>query len=123
MTSAKTSLADARGVPVSDCKPQSLEDYETALLQFHSYFGDPTETLAQTLKTDPEFVMGHIFVASALLPMTERQYLPMIREHIEQAEALAGKASAREKLLTLAARQWMQGDWDQASLTWDQVLV
>jgi tetratricopeptide (TPR) repeat protein len=89
MTAANSPLEDARGVPVSNCKPQSLDDYETALLQFHSYFGDPTETLSKTLQTDPDFVMGH----------------------------------AREKMLTLAARQWMQGDWDQASLTWDQVLT
>ena len=123
MTATTSSLADARGVPVSSCQPQSLDDYETALLQFHSYFGDPTETLAQTLEADPEFVMAHIFIASALLMMSERQYLPMIREHIEQAEALADKANAREKLLTRAARQWMQGDWNLASLTWDQVLV
>jgi hypothetical protein len=123
MTAANSPLEDARGVPVSNCKPQSLDDYETALLQFHSYFGDPTETLSKTLQTDPDFVMGHIFFASALLTMTERQYLPMIREHIEKAEALADKSNAREKMLTLAARQWMQGDWDQASLTWDQVLT
>ena len=123
MTATTGSLVDARGVPVSSCQPQSLDDYETALLQFHSYFGDPTETLAQTLETDPEFVMAHIFIASALLTTSERQYLPMVREHIEQAEALVDKANAREKLLIRAARQWMEGEWYQASLTWDQVLV
>ena len=123
MTATTSSLVDARGVPVSSCQPQSLDDYETALLQFHSYFGDPTETLAQTLETDPEFVMAHIFIASALLTTSERQYLPMVREHIEQAEALVDKANAREKLLIRAARQWMEGEWYQASLTWDQVLV
>ena len=123
MTQAKGSHYDARGVPVSSCEPQSLDDYETALLQFHSYFGDPTETLAATLEADPEFVLGHVFFASALMMMTEKQYLPVIRQHIEQAEALAGNANARERLLTLAARQWMEGRWDQAGLTWDQVLV
>ncbi len=123
MNQANQSLEDARGVPVSSCQPESLDDYEAALLQFHSYFGDPTETLAQTLENDPEFVMGHIFVASALLMMTERQYLPTIKQHIEAAEALAGKANARERQLTLAARQWMEGAWDLAGLTWDQVLM
>ena len=123
MVRSDGSLADARGVPVSTCKAQSLEDYETALLQFHSYFGDPTETLASTLEADPEFVLGHVFIASALLMMTERQYLPMVKRHIEAAEALAGKANAREKLLTLAARQWLEGDWDRAGLSWDQVLI
>ncbi len=113
---------DARGVPVSTCQAQSLDDFETALIQFHSYFGDPTETLATTLQRDPEFVLGHVFVASALLMMTERQYLPLAREHVEQAEALRDKANPRERLLTAAARQWMEGHWDRASLTWDRVL-
>ncbi len=123
MATSTNQTCDARGVPVSTCKPQSLDDFETALLQLQSYFGDPTETLTTTLENDPEFVMGHIFFASALLMMTERQYLPLIREHIEQAEALASKANAREQLLTIAARRWMEGDWDLAGLAWDQVLI
>ncbi len=123
ITQPSRTLNDARGVPVSACTPQSLEDFETALLQLQSYFGDPTETLSTTLENDPEFVMGHLLFASALLMMTERQYLPLIREHIEKAEALDSKATAREKQLTLAARQWMEGDWNQAGLTWDRVLV
>ena len=114
---------DARGMPVSQCDPQSLDDYETALYQFQSYFGDPTATLGKTLQRDPEFVMGHVFNASAMLMMSERQYLPMVREHIEQAEALAGKANDREIQLTGAARQWMEGDWEGASITWDRVLA
>ena len=50
------SQTDARGVAVSSCAAESLQDFETALIQFHSYFGDPTETLATTLENDPEFV-------------------------------------------------------------------
>lgn len=123
MNNSNNIHSDARGVPVSTCKPQSLDDFEIALLQFHSYFGDPVETLSKTLESDPEFVIGHIFIASALLMMTERQYLPLIREHIEQAEALDNKANEREKQLTLAARQWMQGDWYQAGLSWDCILL
>jgi tetratricopeptide (TPR) repeat protein len=114
---------DARDVPVSPCKIQSLDDFEIALLQFQSYFGDPTETLTSTLQNDPEFVLGHVFFASALLMMSERQYIPMIREHIEAAESLDYKANDREKRLTRAARQWMEGHWDLASLTWDNVLA
>ncbi len=123
MAPTNSSLCDARGVPVSSCNARSLDDFEVALLQFHSYFGDPTETLTATLESDPEFVLGHIFFASALLMMSERQYLPMVIEHIELAESLAGKANAREKLLTRAARQWAEGYWDQASMTWDRVLA
>ena len=114
---------DAREVPVSACAPQSLEDFETALVQFHSYFGDPVETLQATLNNDPEFVLGHIFVASAMLLMGERQYIPAIRNRIERAEALSAKSNDREKMLVHAARQWMEGRWDKACETWDRVLT
>ena len=74
-----------------------------------SYFGDPAETLAVRLERGPEFVIGHVFNASAMLMMSERRYLPMIRDGIETAEALAYKLNDREKGLTSAARRWMEG--------------
>ena len=114
---------DSRGVPVSACACESLSDYETALYQFQSYFGDPTETLAGTLERDPEFVMGHIFMANAMLLMSERKYLPEIRKHIESAEALSAKSNNREKGLIKAARLWMDGHWDKACVAWDMVLA
>ena len=123
MLQNQTNHTDARGVPFSECKGESIDDYETALYQFQSYFGDPTETLAETLKEDPEFVMGHIFNASAMLMMSERQYLPAVKESIEKAEALATKSNDREKALTAAARKWMEGCWDQACVLWDRVLA
>jgi tetratricopeptide (TPR) repeat protein len=114
---------DARSTPVSACMPESLDDYERAICQFQSYFGDPTETLVQTLQRDPEFVIGHIFNASAMLMTSERQYLPMVRDSIKAAEALAHKSNDREKALAAAARHWMEGRWDLACATWDQVLA
>lgn len=123
MVTVQTIQTDARSVPVSACEPGSLEDYETAIVQFQSYFGDPTETLEGTLKNDPEFVLGHIFNASALLMMSERQYLPTIKDSIELAEALASKSNDREKALLSAARHWMEGRWYQACATWDRVLA
>ena len=123
MTTNNRTQLDARGVPVSSCAPESLRDFETALRQFQDYFGDPTETLAATLERDPEFVMGHVFNASAMLMMSERQYLPMVRDSIEKGEALASKSNDREKGLLVAARHWMEGRWDQACVAWDRVLA
>lgn len=120
--SISTTQQDARGNPVSACQPESLDAYETALYQFQSYFGDPTETLGATLERDPEFVMGHILNASAMLTMSERQYLPMALESISAAEALAHKSNDREKALIAAARHWAEGRWDQAGVSLDQVL-
>ena len=123
MTAPSKLQVDARAVPVSACKPESLDDYEKALYQLQSYFGDPTETLAQTLQNDPEFVIGHVFNAGAMLMMSERQYLPLVRDSIEAAEALAHKANDREKAMTAAVRHWLEGRWDQACATWDRVLA
>ena len=123
MTHNLSSQTDARGVVVSECKPSSLEDYERALYQFQSYFGDPTETLAATVENDPEFVMGHVFNASAMLMMTERQYIPAIRHSIERAESLSHKSNDREKELITAARDCLEGRWDRACVAWDRVLA
>lgn len=116
-------IMDLRGVPMSGCSSCSLDDYETALAQFQSYRGDPTETLAVALENDPEFVMGHIFSANAMLMMTERQYLPAVFAAIESAEALDGKSNNREKMLVNAARHWAEGRWDVAAKVWDKVLA
>ena len=75
MTHNLSPQTDARGVVVSECKPSSLEDYERALYQFQSYFGDPTETLAATVENDPEFVIGHVFNASAMLMKIGRAHV------------------------------------------------
>ncbi len=115
--------ADARGVPVSACRPESLDDYEVALKQMQSYFGDPTETLAQTLERDPEFVMGHVFNAGAMLMMSERQYLPLVRDSLGAAEALADKANEREQGMIAAVRHYAEGRWDEACVAWDRVLA
>ena len=123
MISSSKIQQDARGTPVSSCMRESLDDYERALRQFQSYFGDPTVTLAQTLERDPEFVLGHIFNASAMLMMTERQYLPDVLDSIENAEALAHKSNDREKGLLAGTRHWMEGRWDLATVVWDQVLA
>jgi hypothetical protein len=99
-----------------------MEDFETALVQFQSYFGDPVETLDATLDRDPGFVLGHVFRASALLMMSERQYLPEARASIDRAAAL-GHANDRERGLIAAVREWLDGRWDRAGQAWDAVLA
>ena len=47
--------------------------------------------------------------------MSERQYLPAVKESIEKAESLVTRANVREKALTAAARHWMEGRWNEAT--------
>ena len=46
MAAHRSTQFDSRGVSLSPCKTDALQDFETALIQFQSYFGDPTEALS-----------------------------------------------------------------------------
>ncbi len=116
-------LKDARNEPVSTNNMRALDYYEKALTQFQTYVGDPVETIESALLEDPEIVLGHAFRATMLMMMSERQYVTEIRKSVETAEALSAKANERERGLTRAARQWLEGDWRGASVTWDKVLA
>jgi len=123
MKPSRSKHTDARGVPVSTDRIASIDAYEKALWQFQSYFGDPTATLAGALHDDPEFILGHIFSASAMLMMSERQYLPAVHASLDQAAALAHKANDRERILLAATRDLAAGRWHEATAKWDRVLA
>ncbi|MGI9301600.1 MAG: tetratricopeptide repeat protein [Gammaproteobacteria bacterium] len=114
---------DLRGEPVSCANGRVCALFEQALQQFQSYVGDPVATIDEALEEDADFVLGHVFRATALLLMSERQYLPEARKSVWSAEALAGKANDRERGLIVAARRWLDGDWAGACRAWDEVLV
>lgn len=123
MLPTRLNHTDARGVPVSSCTVASLDAYEKALWQFQSYFGDPTVTLASALDDDPNFILGHIFNANAMLMMSERQYLPAVHDSLGKATALAHNANDRERGLLAATRDLAAGRWHEAVAGWDRVLA
>ncbi|MCB1810065.1 MAG: tetratricopeptide repeat protein, partial [Candidatus Competibacteraceae bacterium] len=117
------SLTDARGVPVSIENRRALDHFERALWRFHSYVGDPIETIDEVLAEQPDFVLAHIFRATLLLLTSERQYQSEAKNSIQQAEALIHQANERERGLFSAARCWLEGDWPAACRAWEAVLV
>ena len=69
--SARASVPDARGVPVSCGDRSARELYERALVQYHSFVGDPIATIEEALGHAPDFVLGHVFRATVLMTMAE----------------------------------------------------
>ncbi len=114
---------DARGVPVSCADRGALEAYERALVQYHSYVGDPVATIEEALRQTPDFVLGHLVRATALLTLGERRFAEQARVSVASAEALLPRANARERGLAAAARHLVDGDWDAACAAFDRVLV
>lgn len=114
---------DARDVTVSCNNRKALDLYETALIQYHSYVGDPIAAIDQALAEAPDFVLGHAFRAGVLMVFGEQRFVPEARASVAAAEALAGRANDRERGLTRAARHLVDGDWDAACRAYDRVLA
>jgi tetratricopeptide (TPR) repeat protein len=114
---------DVRDVPVSSEDDRALSGYEAALAQFQSYVGDPVETLDRTLAEAPDFVMGQLFKALAIVTTGEKQFLPAAEEAFAEAARHAGRANSRERGLIAATRSFLDGDWDAGCRQIDRVLV
>jgi len=114
---------DARGVPVSAGRPESLTHYEAALQQFQSYVGDPIGTLDAALAEDPAFVTGHLMKGLVLYTLGERKFVPAIEQCLAAAAEQAGQAHERERQLMQATRELLAGQWHDACATLDRVLV
>ena len=114
---------DARGVPVSAGRSESLQHYETALRQFQSYVGDPITTLDAALAEDPEFVTGYLMKGLVLYTLGERKYGPTVQACLDAAVKHSSHANERERSLMQALRQLLAAQWTDGSRTLDRVLV
>jgi tetratricopeptide (TPR) repeat protein len=114
---------DARGNPVSTDDAAALEAFERALVQYQTYVGDPIATIDAALAQRPDFVMGHVFRAGALMTFAEARFAAMARESQTAAEHLAARANARERALIAATRLLVDGAWGAACTAYDRVLV
>ena len=114
---------DARGVPVSAGRAESITHYETALSQFRSYVGDPVATLDAALAEDPEFVSGHLAKALMLFTMGERKFASAAKDCLSAASERSASANERERMLMQSVRELTSGQWHQACRSLDRVLV
>jgi tetratricopeptide (TPR) repeat protein len=110
-------------VPVSCGDRSARELYERALVQYHSFVGDPIATIEEALGHAPDFVLGHVFRATVLMTFMERRFAEQARISVASAEALLPRANAREQALVGAVRRLVDGDWDGACAALDRVLV
>lgn len=116
-------ITDSRGVPVSSDNRSLIEAMELAHEAALSFVGSPVDDMVAVLGDNPDFVMGHCFVAGMLTQAMEtRIYDDMVR-HLEAAEALWDRANDRERGHVTAIRAWVNGDFHAAVQAWDAVLV
>ncbi|MEO8485313.1 MAG: tetratricopeptide repeat protein [Betaproteobacteria bacterium] len=114
---------DARGVPLSSGSVEAISHYETAIVQFHSFVGDPLVTLDRAIVASPDFVAAHLMKALVLATLAERQFMPLVADSLADARRHGTKANARERGLMSAAQHLSNGAWHDACAALDAVLV
>jgi tetratricopeptide (TPR) repeat protein len=119
----RTGARDARGEPVSCSDRRALDLYEKALSEYQTYVGDPIATVEEAVRLAPDFILGHLFRAAALVMTTERRFAAQARASVDTARALLAQANSRERALTTASAFLVEGDWDAACAAFDHTLV
>ena len=114
---------DLRGNAVSQGSTAALADFETALVQFQTYFGDAIATIEARLAQEPDFTMGHLLRGLALVTASERRFNDEAARSLTLAAVQAPRANARERGLMRALQHFTEGDLDAGCRALDRVLV
>ncbi len=115
-------MLDLRNNPVSYDNAQALEEFEVALREFQTFFGDPIERVETILANHPGFLVAHLFRAVAYYLTSERRYLEPARQSLADAQALGHGANERERGLLAAVDRLVSGRWAEASVAFDEIL-
>jgi tetratricopeptide (TPR) repeat protein len=116
-------IKDRYGVEHSTDNANSIERYEAAVDLLLGFFNDPLVVIDAALAEDPDFVMGHAFKAGLLTTFAEKSVEADLVASIEAAEALAGKANARERMHIAAARAWAEGDFTRSGRLYGEIVL
>lgn len=114
-------LKDQYGQAVSGADRTALGLYEQAASQFSCYSGNPLETVEAAIAAAPDFAMAHLLRAHLFLSGMEAAGIPVARESLGTARALA--RTERETGHVLAAEAWATGRFEAASELLDDILI
>ncbi|MXW48412.1 MAG: tetratricopeptide repeat protein [Gammaproteobacteria bacterium] len=118
-----TQLNDIRGIPTTVSNQKALDLYEKALVQLHSYKGDPVETVDEAIAEDPGFVMAHCLRAHCGSAMADGEFSEHLRESLAGAEAVADHGNDREKKHVAAIRAWLDGNFKESVDILESILI
>jgi tetratricopeptide (TPR) repeat protein len=114
---------DKRGNPVSYGSQAAIDHLDRACDLLHSYQADPVAEVDAVIAAHPDFALAHAFRAAAFATATDKAFEGEAIKSVEAAEALAGKANARERLHIAAVRAWVNGHWDRAAELWGRASI
>ncbi|MDE2565982.1 MAG: tetratricopeptide repeat protein, partial [Burkholderiales bacterium] len=114
---------DARGNPSASASRAAHAAAEQALWRLMTFYGDPRADLDEAIAADPGWALPHAMKAGCLLGLTEAACGPEAAAHLAAAQALAGRAPARERAHLAALQHLADGRWQAACRVWDELLL
>jgi tetratricopeptide (TPR) repeat protein len=88
-----------------------------------SFYDTPLADLDTAMSADPSWALPHVIKAGFLLGLTEAALLDEASAHLSHARALARGAPRRERAHLDAVQQVLDGRWQAACRTWEELLV
>ena len=114
---------DQRGNPCASASAAAREAAERALWRMMSFYDVPIADLDAAIAADPGWAMPHVMKAGFLLSLTEPALVAEAAGHLAEAQARSSQATARERAHLEAVQQLLEGRWNGACRTWDELLV
>ncbi|HYN57922.1 MAG TPA: tetratricopeptide repeat protein [Rubrivivax sp.] len=114
---------DPRGNPCGTRNAAARDAAERALWRMMSFYDTPLADLDAASAHDPGWALPHVMRAGFLLSLTEPSLLPEARAHLQRAHGLATPAPPRERAHLEAVQLVLDGRWQAACRTWDELLV
>ena len=122
----KAQCADARGLPVSTAKPESVRALDRALDAYLGARGDARERLDAVLADDPACVLGHCLDGYLHLLSSKRVAFAGAADALARARAIGrpeqARLTERERSHVDALDAWSRGDFRGAVRHWDAIL-
>ena len=115
-------LKDRRGLDVSTDSAQAVALLDDAVDGYVTFHVDTTRRLADSLKADPEFFLGHALKGGMALLSLNAKNLDRAKAALEKAASLAANATPRERRHLEAFGAWAEGDLDRALRAWESIL-
>lgn len=116
-------LKDRRGLDVSTDSAQAAALLDDAVDGYVTFHVDTTKRLADSLKADPEFFLGHALKGGMALLSLNAKNLDRAKAALDKAASLAASATPRERRHLEAFGAWAEGDLDRALRAWESILA
>jgi len=100
----------------------AAETFDRALDGFLRASEDPVGHIQPMLVEHPDFVIGHILVASTAVAAKHPSMLPMLRRALDAAEANRFESTEQERAHCLAAHAWLDGQPELAAQYYTAIL-